>query len=110
MKWNDALVRATIPAYAGCIYLTATGKPPIANMDPALQVATYVTMGSLLALTQAYPSVKWLRMGVGLLYGFAAMLAFSGGVEWAYNNVAEPVQGAAMAAWDVALGVALLKE
>jgi hypothetical protein len=104
MKWSKSLILLSSASYFGAILLTLFGYPLMANMNSLNQVLYYFggLSGCLLAL-------KYERVGhiFAIAYGIIAIASFSGVQVW-MNYDSEMNLGPYMAAWDLALGVALL--
>lgn len=107
VSWQKALIGTTIVSYGTAIVATAAGHPPLADIAPNVQMLQYATVGGLLSLHLLFPGNKWLRYGIMGFYGMAAGLSFSGLQKWNWDGVPQPILGPAMAAWDLALAVAV---
>ena len=105
------LTKASIASYAGCAAFTLMGKPPLLGVSNDGQLLLYTACGTVLAISE-FTKNKGLQNILGLLYGVGAMAAFSGVAQWNWTpaNTHEPILGVAMAGWDLALAVELLRE
>lgn len=106
-NWSDALIYASGFSYIAAAVATLGGYPAL---DPGflptwLQITFYLVMPLLLAVSQLS---KPLRGVLAAIYGMVAMLSFSGVQPWVNYHGDSSLLGPAMAAWDLALAVALL--
>ncbi len=109
MRWSEALIFASIFSYVAAAATTLMGYP---SQDPglyssSLQIAFYLTMPLLLALSRSYRPLRVVLAGV---YGVVAMLSFSGVQRWVNYNGDSSLLGPAMSVWDLSLAVALLDD
>lgn len=107
MKASKALVLASIAAYGVGIAATLSGSPPIADIPANAQIAMMAGMGGLLSLHLKYPRNEWLKIALTLAYGGLAAASFGGLQKWNWSGQPQPILGPAMAAWDLALAVAV---
>lgn len=109
-KIEKAFIISTLGAYMGCFINTARAYPPIANI-PVIWQLTYYTVIMviyLLVIAEALPRSWYVYLS--LLYGIAAMSAYSGSVEWVNYAGSQDLHGLAMASWDLALAIVFAKE
>ena len=109
MRWSEALIFASIFSYVAAAATTLMGYP---SQDPgifpsSLQIAFYLTMPLLLALSRSYRPLRVVLAGV---YGVVAMLSFSGVQRWVNYSGDSSLLGPAMSVWDLSLAVALLDD
>ena len=98
-------------SYIGAAFLTIAGYPPEATLPLHLQILGYFCLGLLLFVVSVCrntsTSVNYL---LAALYGVLAVTSFSGIQRWVNYNGSPDFLGLAMAAWDLAVAVALLDE
>jgi hypothetical protein len=105
MTWNKALIYTTSFSYLGATVATLMGLPVMDNVGSLPQALMYAAMFVVLLLSLKY---SHLRMPLAAGYGVMAMLSFSGIQRWIYYAGDRSILGPWMAAWDLALAVALL--
>lgn len=106
---TNSLVGATIGSYLMCVILALTGNPPVANMNPMTQALAYLVI-ILMILTWGVTKSHFISVTLLIFYGGAAMLAYSGRVQWTFMGEPNPVHGIVMAIWDMALAVSFMWE
>lgn len=107
IRWNNGLIYASSFSYLAAAIATFIGYP---SQDPrfvpiSLQIAFYIVMSILLVASQLNRPLRWALAGV---YGAVAMLSFSGVQRWINYHGDSSFLGPAMAAWDIALAIALM--
>lgn len=111
MKWSRALLLVTGFSYISAAFLTCVGYPPEATLPLHLQILGYLCLGLLLFVASVYKgSIYFLNFSLSILYGALAVTSFSGIQKWVNYNGSSDFLGVAMAAWDLAVAVALLDE
>ena len=110
MKWSRALLLVTAFSYFGAAFLTLVGYPPEATIPPNFQAAIYVFLGLTLLTIIVEGHVVFVDYLLALLYGVLAGTSFSGIQKWINYNGSSDLLGVAMAAWDLAIAIALLDE
>ena len=111
MKWSKALLFVTGFSYIGAAFLTIAGYPPEATLPPIFQILLYVCLGFLLFVASIFKGrVDFVDYLLAALYGVLAVTSFSGIQRWVNYNGSSDFLGVAMAAWDLAVAVALLDE
>ena len=111
MKWSRALLLVTGFSYLGAAFLTVAGYPPQATLPLHLQILGYLCLGLLLFVASVYKgSIYFLNFSLAALYGVLAITSFSGVQSWVNYSGSSDFLGVAMAAWDLAVAVALLDE
>ena len=111
MKWSKALLLVTGFSYIGAAFLTCMGYPPEATFSPVFQIMMYLCLGILLMVMSVFKMrVDFINYPLAALYGVLAGLSFSGIQKWVNYNGSSDFLGVAMAAWDLAIAVALLDE
>ena len=111
MKWSRALLLVTGFSYVGAAFLTVAGYPPEATLPPGFQATLYVCLGFLLMVVSIFKGrVDFVDYLLAALYGVLAGTSFSGIQRWVNYNGSPDFLGVAMAAWDLAVAVALLDE
>ena len=98
-------------SYVGAAFLTWAGYPPEATLSPYYQIMLYLGLGVLLMVSLIYKrTIPFANFTFAALYGVMACLSFSGIQKWVNYNGSPDFLGVAMAAWDLAVAVALLDE
>jgi hypothetical protein len=105
MTWNRALIFTTSFSYLGAIVATLMGLPLQDNINPYAQAIIYIAMFVVLLLSLKHPL---LRLPLAAFYGVMATLSFSGIQKWIHYAGDSSILGLGMAAWDMALAIALL--
>lgn len=105
MTWNKALIYTSSFSYIGASVATLMGFPVMANLTPLMQAIFYLVMFAILQLSIKYGQLKY---PLSAIYGILAMLSFSGIQRWIHYAGDMSILGPGMAAWDLALAVALL--
>ena len=105
MTWNKALIYTTSFSYLGATVVTLMGLPILDYVGSFTQGIFYIAMSFILLLSLKY---SVFRMPLAAVYGVMAMLSFSGIQTWIYYAGDSSILGPGMAAWDLALAVALL--
>ena len=109
MNWSSALMYASGFSYVAAAVMTLGGYPALdpSFLPESIQIIFYLVMPLLLAASMFFRPLRFMLSG---LYGVAAMFSFSGVQQWV-NYYGDPsILGPAMAAWDLSLAVALLKD
>ena len=108
-SWNDAFIYTSSFSYLAAIISSLCGYP---IMDPKIiptftQITAYYLLFILLQFSGMSAKIRIL-LAAG--YGIAAMLSYNGLLPWMnyYGNNA--LSGPFMAAWDLAIGMALIKK
>ena len=111
MKWSRAFLLVTGFSYIGAACLTMAGYPPEATLPPGFQIILYVCLGLILFVASIFKGrVHFINYPLVGMYGALAGLSFSGIQKWVNYNGSPDFLGVAMAAWDLAVAVALLDE
>jgi len=111
LKWSRAFLLVTVFSYIGAAFLTCTGYPPEATLPPGFQIILYVCLGLILFVASIFKGrVHFINYPLAGMYGALAGLSFSGIQKWVNYNGSPDFLGVAMAAWDLAVAVALLDE
>ena len=111
MKWSRALLLVTGFSYVGAAFLTMAGYPPEATLPLPLQILVYLCLGLLLFVASIFRDTStFINYLLAALYGVLAVTSFSGIQKWVNYNGSSDFLGVAMAAWDLAVAVALLDE
>jgi hypothetical protein len=111
LKWSRAFLLVTGFSYIGAAFLTVAGYPPEATVPPSFQLVLYVFLGILLMVMSVFKGrVDFINYPLAALYGVLAVTSFSGVQRWVNYNGSSDFLGVAMAAWDLAVAVALLDE
>lgn len=105
MKWSKALIWATIWSYFAAAVAALGGSPAMEGIPAPYQAIFYTLMGIILYAQLHYEN-NTLAIILTALYGFLAMLSFSGVQQW-INYYGTTSLGPWMALWDLALAVAL---
>jgi hypothetical protein len=107
MTWNEALIYTTSFSYLGATVATLMGLPVQDHVSVFVQAFFYILMFAILLLSLKY---KFMRMPLAAVYGVLAMLSFSGIQTWIHYSGDNSILGPGMAAWDLALAIALILE
>ena len=107
MTWNKALIYTSSFSYLGATIATLMGLPVMGYINPIAQAICYITMFLVLLLSLKY---NVFRLPLAAVYGVIAMLSFSGIQTWVNYAGDSSILGPGMAAWDLALAIALLLE
>ncbi len=107
ITWNEAFIYASGFSYLAASASSLVGYPAIsaAFLPDKIQAAFFFVMFITLSISKLNKKLRW---GLASFYGMSAMWSFSGLEPWVCYNVAGYNLGPAMAAWDLALAVALL--
>jgi hypothetical protein len=105
MNWSKALIYVTSFSYLGGVTTAIGGYPLITNFNPTLQALAFLSLFFILLSSLKYRKMKWV---LSAFYGIATILNFSGLVSWTSFNGIPGLLGPAMAAWDLALSIAIL--
>ncbi|MHA2220169.1 MAG: hypothetical protein ACXACY_30170 [Candidatus Hodarchaeales archaeon] len=105
MTWMKALIITSCFSYLGATVVSLMGLPIMEHIDVFTQSINYLVMFTLLLLALRY---NVLRIPLAAVYGVLAMLSFSGIQVWINYAGDKNILGPAMAAWDLALAIALL--
>jgi hypothetical protein len=105
MTWMKALIFVSSFSYVGAAVVTIMGLPLMGYVGLSTQALNYFFMSTVLFLALRY---EVLRMPLAAVYGVLAILSFSGIQTWIHYAGDNSVLGPAMAAWDLALAIALL--
>ena len=103
-------------SYLAIAVMSTLGYPPMGTMlgytvTPALQVVGSLTLFAALvymALKVESSDLVALRYFIAAVYGFLAMLSFSGAQQWINYYGATDDLGAFMALWDLVLGASII--
>lgn len=107
MNWSKALIYVTSFSYLGAVTTSIGGYPLLTNISPYIQTLGFLSLFFILLSSLKYRKMKWV---LSAMYGIAAILSFSGLASWASYYGGPSLVGPAMAAWDLALAIALLLE
>jgi len=98
-------------SYIGAAFLTVAGYPPEATLPLHLQILGYFCLGFLLLTWSTFKGrLHFVDYLLAALYGVLAVTSFSGVQKWVNYNGSSDFLGVAMAAWNLAVAVALLDE
>ncbi len=103
MRLFEAFINVSLFSYLGCIFLAGIGLPPITNWPPNFQIPGFIAAIAVLLYSSRTKNQMAQHLCAGV-YGFIAMLTFSGAIMWAGGDNA----GLAMALWDILIGLAIL--
>jgi hypothetical protein len=81
------------------------GIPVQENIGQFTQAISYFLSFTILLLSLKY---RIFRLPLAAIYGVLAMLSFSGIQTWIYYSGDNNILGPGMAAWDLAIAIALL--
>ena len=105
MTWMKALIFTSCFSYLGATVVSLMGLPVMGHIGVLSQSISYLVMFTLLLLALRY---NFLCIPLAGVYGVLAMLSFSGMQVWINYAGDKNILGPAMAAWDLALAIALL--
>ncbi len=105
MTWMKILIYTTSFSYLGAAVVTLMGLPVQDNVSPLGQTLIYAALFVALLTSLKY---SLLRLPLAALYGVLAGLSFSGIQTWINYAGDSSILGLGMAAWDIALAIALL--
>jgi hypothetical protein len=105
MTWMKALIYTTGFSYLGAAIVAFMGLPVQDNVSPLGQALMQATL-----FVALFTSLKYslFRLPLAALYGVLATLSFSGIQTWINYAGDRSILGPSMAAWDIALAIALL--
>ena len=105
MTWMKALIYTTSFSYLGAAVVTLMGLPVQDNVSPLGQALISAAFFVALLTSLKY---RLFRLPLAALYGVLAGLSFSGIQSWINYAGDRSILGPGMAAWDIALAIALL--
>ena len=109
MRWSSAFLLVTGFSYIGAAILTLLGYPPEATLPLVFQIMLYLFLGLLLMVMSFFKGYfRLIDLIIAGLYGVLTVVSFSGIQRWVNYNGSSDFLGVAMAAWDLAVAVALL--
>jgi hypothetical protein len=108
MKPAKAFMWATAWCYFAASLAALLGYPAEGSLPPIHQAALYLLLGIALMTLIFRGKSRVLRFILSALYGVLAGLSFSGIQKWINYNGSSDYLGVAMAAWDLALAVAIM--
>jgi len=111
---RENLLLVTAWSYAAAAVLALSGWPAmeaIGNevISPIFQACIYACLAALLAFSWTSRAPRWLLHALAGFYGASAGLSFMGIQRWISYADAGDLLGPAMAAWDLAVALALTK-
>ncbi len=105
---SRALIYATAFSYFAASTAALIGYPALQGIPPTQQAIFYFALGTVLAFICLNP-IKHVRYFMAAFYGATAAISFAGIQRWINYNGSSEILGPAMAAWDLALAVALIQ-
>jgi len=105
---SRALIYATAFSYFAASLASLIGYPALQGIPPTQQAIFYFALGTVLCFICLNP-IKHVRYFMAAFYGATAAISFAGIQRWINYNGSSDILGPAMAAWDLALAVALIQ-